>query len=1292
MEKIFLKEWIDERINCRDIDYFDYDEFNNLEILYRNSVKRVNWENRKITVVLKVLNNSIITDNDLNEFINKLKALRMVYFHPNINRFFGITKDSNGNYFSVLEYANKGSLRSYLKNKFNDLQWNNKVRMALDISHGLMYLHSKRIVHSDLHAYNIRVHNGRLAIAGFGSFKQATKAKSEFKNMVYVEPQYLRNSIYKRDMRSDIYSLGVLLWELTSGRPPLSNYSYDLAQIKKQLLNGLREDQIESTPLEYVQLYQKCWHDDPNVRPEINEIFKILSQLLPQFDVNEKHNRLTYDKSISDDNSYMELDYKEMSDQSSRTAKIVVEIFGILLNEQQIIKLFKLNHGLILTGDNIRPSEQAIIAENGELKIDLYEGQPLVYTYINSGDNNDKPLDICIIFPVAEMIYNGNLLDSYSNCMDVDEVLHELYGHFTARKFLVGSRLFIKDFNLATITQIDILKFYLYYVYHLSKCSTEIQFDDLFTLNLLPKIVTSDGEELDTHEKLTRWMNNLHQKKMIDIISYDNLTPLQHNTSSINDLEIFNEKQPGIINFKEKLHLKEWVGDAMHNNLVSWIKDSQLFQGLLVNKNYKIVNSRKIVCDFIKIPEINLIDKFYLDVIKPITKLEQRLISHDIFSIKDLSSFPFIRSQSSNVKDYEGYNHILVKRKKYEILLNTDCVKPTKEFEQVIEAALNSMRPLKALQDIFNEYGHLFPQRIVLGKCLKNVVPDPFSSNTFGIATNDVNEIINLLNDLNISSFLTQKGKIIEKKDLHNWIQNTDNHLEIIEFDNNIPLYRILKAEQREKIVNILRDNSSVIMTGITDLKDLDNNNVEHYKRINLNTSLESDNYEVFGSIILENNSKLEEFYVNFALFDFNGFYAIIKKSKETNIDVAKCYVSWIIIGKPSQLSVFSPKNRELQVDYIKKSIKLQSNEFNYDTIDTSFILHEGYTIFAHAIHLPISYEPNKIIKLVGWKERSIVIQVESAYKIKSNASSPNSDHEDNDCLANEVDLHICILSTNYKSLKVDNAKERECPLDLRGHILNEKNFNRSLFNNESNKNEASINIQNNDSITSQSLIKKKDRELGTDCPTLSTIKQEANSYISSSCNKLGCTCQRFRSQSLDNLQCIFCNHFKYYHNDWETPTFNINNINPIISLNNFQSNIISNSNITSNTSSQFTNFRVTRNVGRPQASVLKINHLICFDKLLPKYIPKKNSAFWIYLQSKNLIKKNIVISQTDEIYNTIYNLFNEKLNDQGWILYSGSSGLPRKVIHSEPSFDLIKLNITKTRRNLYIGPEMHDI
>ncbi|CAB4471303.1 unnamed protein product [Rhizophagus irregularis] len=275
-----------------------------------------------------------------------------------------------------------------------------------------------------------------------------------------------------------------------------------------------------------------------------------------------------------------------------------------------------------------------------------------------------------------------------------------------------------------------------------------------------------------------------------------------------------------------------------------------------------------------------------------------------------------------------------------------------------------------------------------------------------------------------------------------------DDNLEIIEFDNNIPLYKILKEEQQKKIDNILDkfndfQNFRIIMTGITDLKDLeylkdefkgDLVNVFHYKRINLESSLKNENYKVYGSIISENNAKLEEIYVNFGQYDVNGFYAIIKKLKLTNIDITKCYISWIIIGIPSQLSVFSPNNRELQVDYIKKSIKLQPNEFNYNTIDTCFTLYEGYTVFVHAHHSSTN-EPKSIIKLVKWSHNSINFQIS-----QDNLNDTSTDTE-KDII--DVDLHVCIPLTSYKSLRIDNNKESECLLI--GYILTRDNFDRSI-------------------------------------------------------------------------------------------------------------------------------------------------------------------------------------------------------------------------------------------------------
>jgi serine/threonine protein kinase len=50
----------------------------------------------------------------------------------------------------VLEYANEGNLREYLEKKFDSLQWENKIQMALDITRGLLCLHSRNIIHRDL--------------------------------------------------------------------------------------------------------------------------------------------------------------------------------------------------------------------------------------------------------------------------------------------------------------------------------------------------------------------------------------------------------------------------------------------------------------------------------------------------------------------------------------------------------------------------------------------------------------------------------------------------------------------------------------------------------------------------------------------------------------------------------------------------------------------------------------------------------------------------------------------------------------------------------------------------------------------------------------------------------------------------------------------------------------------------------------------------------------------------------------------------------------------------------------
>lgn len=132
------------------------------------------------------------------------------------------------------------------------------------------------------------VNNGKLLIADFGLSKQLAEVTSNsIGNMMgiieYIDPQCYKDLNYKRGKKADIYSLGVLFWEITSGQPPFHNFSQNVVEQNRLCFHisyeDYREEPIKGTPLEYQQLYQECWDGSPEKRPDINQVYdKILSQ------------------------------------------------------------------------------------------------------------------------------------------------------------------------------------------------------------------------------------------------------------------------------------------------------------------------------------------------------------------------------------------------------------------------------------------------------------------------------------------------------------------------------------------------------------------------------------------------------------------------------------------------------------------------------------------------------------------------------------------------------------------------------------------------------------------------------------------------------------------------------------------------------------------------------------------------------------------------------------------------------------------------------------------------------
>ncbi|CAI2173807.1 619_t:CDS:2 [Funneliformis geosporum] len=155
-----------------------------------------------------------------------------------------ITKE----FFLVMEYAKCGNLQNYLKRNFDNLTWNDKTRLSFQIADGLNYLHNEDILHRDLHSKNIVIHENNAKITDFGISKienNSTMHIGLFSRIAYMEPQMLISQNFKYIKPSDIYSYGVLMWEISSGHPPFIDYNDNLLIA---IINQTREKTIPKTP------------------------------------------------------------------------------------------------------------------------------------------------------------------------------------------------------------------------------------------------------------------------------------------------------------------------------------------------------------------------------------------------------------------------------------------------------------------------------------------------------------------------------------------------------------------------------------------------------------------------------------------------------------------------------------------------------------------------------------------------------------------------------------------------------------------------------------------------------------------------------------------------------------------------------------------------------------------------------------------------------------------------------------------------------------------------------------
>ncbi|RIA96641.1 kinase-like domain-containing protein [Glomus cerebriforme] len=98
--------------------------------------------------------------------------------------------------------------------------------------------------------------------------------------MPYIDPKIFSTEDYEYELnkKSDVYSIGVLMWQISSGRQPFYCIDYDI-RLSMAITNGEREEIIKDTPIEYINLYTECWKYEPNERPNIEQVVSTLDRL-----------------------------------------------------------------------------------------------------------------------------------------------------------------------------------------------------------------------------------------------------------------------------------------------------------------------------------------------------------------------------------------------------------------------------------------------------------------------------------------------------------------------------------------------------------------------------------------------------------------------------------------------------------------------------------------------------------------------------------------------------------------------------------------------------------------------------------------------------------------------------------------------------------------------------------------------------------------------------------------------------------------------------------------------------
>ncbi len=257
-------------------------------------------------VALKLIKPEVAADkSNIERFRNEMKFARQVG-HRNVSRMFDLGKHE-GTYYITMEYVTGEDLKSFIR-RIGQLPVGKAISIAKQVAEGLTEAHRQGVIHRDLKPRNVIIdREGNAKIMDFGIARSLKSEGMTEKGIMVGTPEYMspeQTESRDVDQRSDIYSLGILLFEMLTGRIPFQGETPISIAIKQKIEAPPRPEEFNPRiPEDLSRLILKCMEKDPANRyqstEEVLSALELIEKELPTTETMAPQRKPTTSKEIT---------------------------------------------------------------------------------------------------------------------------------------------------------------------------------------------------------------------------------------------------------------------------------------------------------------------------------------------------------------------------------------------------------------------------------------------------------------------------------------------------------------------------------------------------------------------------------------------------------------------------------------------------------------------------------------------------------------------------------------------------------------------------------------------------------------------------------------------------------------------------------------------------------------------------------------------------------------------------------------------------------------------------------